>query len=656
VTETVRLLVTEGASPNWAEGAELAIPESVRDVIGQRLAHLSDECSRVLVLASVLGREFVLAALARLADVSEDELLETLDEAMIARVVSDVPGGVSSLRFGHVLIRDTLYDGLTTARRVRLHRQAVAALEALYGDEPGPHLAELLHHSIAGSDFDKALLYARRAGDRTLALLAYEEAARLYDTTLDVLDLSRSPDQEVRSELLLCLGDAEARAGDSLAAKRAFTEAAEIARRLSLSNALARAAAGYAGRIPWARAGDDSRLVPLLEEALALLPHEDIELRARLLSRLAGALRDEHGPHRRDALSREAVELARRTNDSAVLAYALDARAAAVIAPDTLTECLALGTELRDLAARIGDAEQLLAGHSNRFLAQVIIGDVSEAEVDRAAAKRIADDLKQPVELFHACAAQAMLELAAGRLDEAEKLVSDAFALGERAQPEMAIPVYALQRYTLCDFRGNLNEVEPAIRELVADYPARPVFRCALAHLQARLGRLPEAQQSLDDLAGDNFSALPFDQEWLYGMSFLAETCALLADTDSADVLYRLLVPWGAFNAADPHEGIRGSVSRYLGLLATSMQRWSEAPLHFEDALAMNASMGVRPWLAHTQHDYAHMLLQRSEPGDDANAHAFLLTALATYRELGMESYAEQTSSRALRLSRRARS
>ena len=88
---------------------------------------------------------------------SDLELLETLDEAMTARVVSDVPGSPSHLRFAHILIRDTLYDGLTTARRVRLHRQVVEALEGLYGDESGPRLAELAFHAVAGSDFDKGL-------------------------------------------------------------------------------------------------------------------------------------------------------------------------------------------------------------------------------------------------------------------------------------------------------------------------------------------------------------------------------------------------------------------------------------------------------------------------------------------------------------------
>jgi len=192
-----------------------------------------------------------------------------------------------------------------------------------------------------------------------------------------------------------------------------------------------------------------------------------------------------------------------------------------------------------------------------------------------------------------------------------------------------------------------VNRVErhvPAICEVAAEYPARPVFRCALAHLHARLGRLPEAKRTLDDLAGDDFSALPFDQEWLWGVSLLAETSALLDDADSAPVLYQLLLPFAAFNAADHPEGIRGSISRYLGLLATTTARWTEAARHFEDALEMNERMGARPWLAHTQLDYAGMLLARGGPGDGERAEQLLSKARTTYGELGMQAAAESAS------------
>jgi tetratricopeptide (TPR) repeat protein len=74
------------------------------------------------------------------------------------------------------------------------------------------------------------------------------------------------------------------------------------------------------------------------------------------------------------------------------------------------------------------------------------------------------------------------------------------------------------------------------------------------------------------------------------------------------------------------------------------MSRWDDAAQHFEQALVMNQRMGARPWLAHTQHDYAQMLLHRDSPGDRERAQELLDQALATYRELGMESYAAKTS------------
>ena len=388
------------------------------------------------------------------------------------------------------------------------------------------------------------------------------------------------------------------------------------------------------------RAAGDDRLVPLLEEGLAALADEDVALRVRLLARLASALRDEPSRDRRDRLSKEAVELARATESPSALAYALDGRVPVIIAPDTVAECLALAAELREVAARIGDTLRVAHGHQHECITRVMVGDAGELDASVHAMSRLTEELKQPAHLWEARAAKAVLALAAGRFTEAEELIEQALELGERVKPEMVIPVYRLQRYTLCDFKGGVEKLEPAIRELVADWPARPAFRCALAHLHARLGRRSEAQRALDDLTRDDCSALPFDQEWLYGMSLLAETAALLSDTDSAAVLYRLLAPWAAFNAADWPEAIRGSASRYLGILAATRRRWDEAGMHFEDAIAMNARMGARPWLAHTQHDYARMLLARARTHDRESARDLLDQALVTYRELGMETHA----------------
>ncbi len=70
---------------------------------------------------------------------------------------------------------------------------------------------------------DKAIEYAKRAGDRALALLADEEAARLYRLALRIVDATNRPDTEARAELLLALADVQTRAGASPSAKETLS-------------------------------------------------------------------------------------------------------------------------------------------------------------------------------------------------------------------------------------------------------------------------------------------------------------------------------------------------------------------------------------------------------------------------------------------------
>jgi tetratricopeptide (TPR) repeat protein len=161
-----------------------------------------------------------------------------------------------------------------------------------------------------GGDALRAVEDARRAGDRAARLLAYEEAARLYTMALQALDLDRDPHDAERIDTLLALGDALTRSGDVATAQAHLLEAADLARRMNLPDRLALAALGYGGRFAWGRAGNDPRLIPLIEDALASLPDDQTALRARLLARLSGALRDQPDREPRASISLRAVELA----------------------------------------------------------------------------------------------------------------------------------------------------------------------------------------------------------------------------------------------------------------------------------------------------------------------------------------------------------
>jgi hypothetical protein len=58
----------------------------------------------------------------------------------------------------------------------------------------------------------------------------------------------------------------------------------------------------------------------------------------------------------------------------------------------------------------------------------------------------------------------------------------------------------------------------------------------------------------------------------------------------------------------------------------------------------MNSRIGARPWLAHTQEDYARMLLERDEPGDRGRANELLESCLSTCHELGIPVLEERAT------------
>src|SRR6185503_13661260 len=156
--------------------AALGIPEGIKDVIGRRLNRLSEETNKVLHLAAVIGRQFDVALLMRIAEKPEGALLDALDEAAAAALVAEVPGTIDRFAFSHALIRTTLYDELTATRRARTHRRVGEALEELTGSDPSTRIDELAHHWLAAtqvSDHAKAIGYARQAGDRARANLAF---------------------------------------------------------------------------------------------------------------------------------------------------------------------------------------------------------------------------------------------------------------------------------------------------------------------------------------------------------------------------------------------------------------------------------------------------------------------------------------------------
>ena len=138
VTEIVRLLVQEGelskARTKEGDSWSVRIPEGVREVIGRRLNRLTERCNQTLTISSVIGREFNLPQLRPLIeDMTEDRLVEVLEEALAARVIEELPGLVGRYQFTHALIQETLVQELSTIRRGRLHLRIAEVLDVAVG-------------------------------------------------------------------------------------------------------------------------------------------------------------------------------------------------------------------------------------------------------------------------------------------------------------------------------------------------------------------------------------------------------------------------------------------------------------------------------------------------------------------------------------------
>ena len=268
----------------WVAGAgvdTIGIPEGVREVVGRRLATLSDAANDTLTLAAVVGREFDRDVLVAAGSYEAEAVLDALEEGEDARLIMGVDGHAGRYTFVHTLVRSTLYDEVATTRRLRLHRSVGEAIEATRGDS---RLGELAYHFSEAAALgvgDKAVDYGRRAACEALDRLAYEEAAVHYERALGGLDPDRRADDRDRAALLLELGRTVFASGERTRAWACLVESAALARRTGEWDLFARAALAYGGERGWNEVGKvDDQLVELLQTSLDNLPADDSPLRA----------------------------------------------------------------------------------------------------------------------------------------------------------------------------------------------------------------------------------------------------------------------------------------------------------------------------------------------------------------------------------------
>lgn len=626
--------------------AQLGIPESVREVIGRRVLRLSEAAARALGYASVIGRDFELTVLARTLEEPDDRVLEGLEEALEARLVAEVAGAPGRFSFAHALVRQTLYEEFSAARRLQLHRQVAQVLEGAYGTEAGGRLPELAHHwlaavppaVLAASDRAKAVDYARRAARQAMEALAYEQASDYCEAALQVLTEDDGP---LRCELLVELGDARWRSGDVTGAREVFAAAAALAGRLGESKLLARAALGYGTGLGGAGNADraDPTLLELLDEALSAVGGGDHPLRVRLLGRLAVELYFTGEDARRDAAGREALDVAKRLGDPSAQLIALYSRHWSTLGPDGIEERQAAAADLLRLAQTVGDREMAYRGHYMRLRTALELGDIGAADDALEHCLALAEKLRQPFYVWQTMVFRATNAIAEGRLVEGERLAREAFGIGQRMAPRFAATAFGAHMGCHHILTADIEKILPRFRDQAESLPGEPIWRAAVAWMCAEAGGFDEATATFDAMATAGFDRLPRNGNWITTVHFLSRACGLLGDTGRAAELYALLLPYEGRFAITTTGGARfSSNDGPLGSLAATMGHRDDAARHFEEALRRDAASRTRAWMVLTARDYARMLVRRQGPGDVERSREVVDEAVVTARTAGMEA------------------
>ena len=629
--------------------AELGVPRRVKELVARRVQRLSAGVAEALMVASVLGAQFRLDELAGVLGETDARVVALLDEALDARLLVELPARVGGYGFSHVLIQQALYEEQSANRRAALHARIAETIESMR-----PHAAaELAHHfSQAGERYlPNVVANGRAAGEQALELLAYEDAARELARALDALEHAGGDHLGERAELLVLLGSARRRAGETEAAEAAFAEAATLAGAVGAATTLAQAALGYGAGTGfggvWTKfARVDAVHVDFLEQALATVHERDRLLRVQLLARLAQALYwgTAEEQERALSLSEDALELARPLGDSVALAHALDARHAALWEPENLEELTSLAEEMLRVGERIGDREIQLQAYAWLITDVLETGPIDLLDRHLDAHALLAEELHQPYHLWFTEATRAMRAHLAGRFGEMAEAIDAAWRYGQTAHQDTAQAVYGVQLSQLEHETGRSAELLATLERLAADSPL-PAVKALLASAYADAGREPDALRQVEHFAGEEFAAIRRDCVWSSTTCFLAEVVARFDVKAHAPAIYRLLLPFADRNCV-AGGGILtfGPVSRFLGMLARVNGEHERALQHLRHALARSRALGSAPLVARAQLEKATVLLARGGDDDVTRASALLAEVEAAALELGMQPLVDEVS------------
>jgi class 3 adenylate cyclase/tetratricopeptide (TPR) repeat protein len=439
--ETVRMLLNRGQVEHADGGYRvvgeieaLDVPETLHALVASRIDALEPDERRLVQDAAVLGKTFVLGALASVTGRPGDELepsLQTLVRKEILFLEND-PRSAERGQYGFLqdLVRRVAYDTLARRERKARHLSAAEFFESGWGGREQEIVEVIASHYLTALELDpeaddaptlraKARETLTRAGERAASLGASAEAAGLFarasELTESLLDEAR---------LLAQAGNAARRTGDTERATAQLLRAIELFEQAGDTHAAARASADLAqGEFATGRLAS---AIERLERAYAVLaedePDEDV---AYLLSQLARWQFFEGSLDLSAERNERALDIAERRRLSEVLSHALNTKGLLEARAGRRETARALLRRSLEIATERGFAEGMFRGYAN--LGAVEANDGNFAEWERLStsslelARRVGD---REAEWF---AQGHLTEIAylCGRWDDVEAIIAD---------------------------------------------------------------------------------------------------------------------------------------------------------------------------------------------------------------------------------------
>jgi hypothetical protein len=549
------------------------------------LAVVDERTMAVLRPAAVLGRAFALDVLVPVSELSEDVVLDGLEPALAAGLV--VEDEVDRFRFAHALVRDAVLAAVPLSRRARLHARAGVVLDAAPStgspSVAATHTEAARHWLAAGpAHVGRAWRTARQAARAAQALHAAEEARDLLRDALQAQAADRASGWRDRYDLLRELIDACRLVPDWEQLSQAADEAVEVAEGAGdVQRAAAAAVQPSVGALwqPREMGTVHQPNVAALRRALDALPPGDGELRCRTLGALAQELYYRAAPLEREALTDEALAMARRIGDPALIQSALQTTVCATWRPTSAHRRLALTEEAAVLAEAAGDEPALATALTLQAMVLSELGCAARMDEVLEQARELAARQRLQYLLLALGGTQIPWLAMRARDAEAEALLGQVRRLAQTAWLPQSDDGVTGCELVLRTFQGD----GPAVTALLQSFGQRSQMplACVVGAILLRVGAADAAREliaasTVDLDADDWFSVL--------NACTAGEVAAGLGLSELGAAAYAAALPYAGRAAVAGVGGPLGPVDAFLALAAVAAGERETARRHADDA------------------------------------------------------------------------